>query len=156
MTTPIVEHIAADIATAIGEITVAAGYNQTLTALRPTKMDFMQTPAADGVVLIKQDDPVRIDEEETPYTCIDWSQPFVLAAFVIDSDDAATPIDTRLNQVRSDIEHKLSVDKTRGGYALDTTISNPVPFAESPRVTGIAVVVEVEYRTAVNDPYASI
>jgi len=79
-----------------------------------------------------------------------WRQYFVLVVFVIDSDDAATSIDTRINQVRADIAKVLQVDRTRGGYAHDTEFHESTPFDDP---GGVALKISVRYRTLINDPY---
>lgn len=151
MSTPVVEHIAANIKTAIGEITEADGYNQNLTAIRPRRNDFSDIVPKDLVVLVKQAD--EEESEEKPLMIGQWDQPFVLMAIVLDSDDAVTSIDTRTNQVRADIQKKLLVDPTRGGYAFDTVILPSAEFDDGEGFTGIAVKVVVKYRTKYNDPY---
>ena len=158
MTTPIIEHIAADIKTAINAITVAAGFNQTLTGVRPTRVGFEGgPPPKDLEVFIIQDDP---DEDEDLsgagyVSLLAWRQPFLLQAFVISSDDATASIDTRINQVRSDIEQKLMEDISRGGYAIDTQVKAPIKFNDGPAFSGIVVMIEVIYRTRENDPYTA-
>ncbi len=150
MSTPVIENIAANIATAIGEITVANGYNQDLTAKRPRRNDFSDIAPENGIVLIKQADP---EPDESAIGCKTWLQPFAIIALVIDSDGTATSIDTRINQVRSDIEKKLMIDNTRGGYAIDTDILPPQEFDDGAGFSGITVRIAVKYRTDENDPY---
>ena len=97
MTTPIIEYIAVNIETSVNEITVANNYNQDLVAIRPRRFDFKDVSPKDRVVLILQR-----DEEEPAAEAIQtetWLQLFDLVALVIDSDDAAASIDTRINQV---------------------------------------------------------
>ena len=151
MSVPVVENIAVNIEAAVNAITVANGFNQTLTALRPLRRDFEATPRNDGVVLIKQ-----LDEDlagEQPVPAMDYLQEFALVAYVTDSDAAATSIDTRLNQVKADLVKKLCEDRTRGGYALDTIIRPAAEFNEGPGRTGVVVRVEVHDRTDQDDPY---
>ena len=156
MSTPVIESIAEDIATAVNAITVANGFHQDLTAKRPIRLGLEGLAAeTDGTVVILQEEPSEDEEASSqgnpPSRA--WRQPFWLAAYVIASDAVTTPIDTRLNQVRSDIEKKLRADPTRGGYAIDTIIRAPIFFNEDPGVTGIIVVIEVRYRTSEDDPY---
>ena len=156
MAEPIVEHIAANIATAVNGITVAAGYHYGLTAVRPTHLGFEDDEQPEDLtVLIVQEDP-----EEDPENASDgnsamkaWVQPFALGAFVIESDSSTDPIDTRINRVRADIEKALMVDYSRGGYAIDTRIRGSARFGETSAQSGIAIYVDVLYRTRINDPY---
>jgi len=150
MSTPIVEQIAVSIAADINAITTANGYNQDLVAVRPKKVDF-ETPWDDLTVLISQDAAEK-DGQMTNH-CQQWRQTFFATAIVIDSDNAETSIDTRLNQVAADIQKKLMVDDSRGGKAIDTIIMGAVPFNDDDGLTGINVVFDVQYRTSVYDPY---
>ncbi len=151
MSTPIIEYITIDIETAINAITTANGFNQDLTAIRPKRNDFKDIIPKDLTVLIKQ-----ADEEEAESEIINikkWLQPFVIMAIVIDSDDATASIDTRINQVRADIQKKLMEDYTRGGYATDTIILPSAEFEGEKGFTGIAVNIAVKYRVNFDDPY---
>ena len=150
MSTPIIEYIAENIKDAVNEITVANGFNQTLTAIRPKRNDFKDVSPDDLVVLIKQDNP---ETGEAAIGTADWNQPFWIMAIVLDSDNATDSIDTRINQVRADIEKKLMVDVTRGGYAYDTAILPSIEFNDGQGFSGIAVQIAVKYRTELEDPY---
>lgn len=150
MTTPIIEHIAANVATTIDGITTGAGYNQTLTARRPPRNDFKDTPPTNGLVLIKQSDTGR---EPDPTMSTAWKETFNLYAYVIESDSVTTSIDIKNNQVRSDIEKAILVDVTRGGYAHETEIADIAEFVDDEGFSGIAVIIEVKYRTVYGDPY---
>lgn len=148
-TTPIKESIALDIVAAVNTITVANGYNQDLTAVRPTRIDFSDITPGDGKVLIVQ----SIEEEvEGMIGCKTWLQTFVLEAIVIDSDTETDSIDIRRNKVEADIRKKLRIDPKRSSNAMDTIMAGSVPFAGE-KFSGVAVVVEVMYRTDVDDPY---
>ena len=155
MSTPVVESIAEDIQDAVDAITIAAGFNQDLTAKRPIRLGLEGLAAeVDGTVVILQEEPAEDEEISSQGNppARGWRQPFWLAAYVIASDAVTTPIDTRLNQVRSDIEKKLRADPTRGGYAIDTLIRAPIFFNEDEGCSGIVVVIEVRYRTSEDDP----
>ena len=151
MSTPILEHIAVNVEATINAITEGDGFNQNLVAVRPKRNDFKDVVPEDGKVLIWQAD----DElpEEQAHNAQHWVQPFVLMAIVLDSDDAETSIDTRLNQVRADIQKKFRVDFTRGGYAWDTELLPCAKFDDGQGFTGIAVNVAVHYRVKDDDPY---
>lgn len=150
MNTPIVEFIAANIKTTIEGVTTTAGYNQTLTAIRPKRIDYKELPA-DLTVVIRQ------MSQEKPAQAVqtaEWFQRFALMAVVIDSDTATTSIDTRLNQVSADIQKALLVDASRGGYAQDTMINSiQTWYDQTGKTTGVAVEITVHYRVVWNDPY---
>jgi len=150
MSTPIIENIAENIKTAINEITVANGYNQTLTCIRPRRNDFSDVSPDDLVVLLVQEGE---EKDPTVISAETWMQTFSAMAMVIDSDKATVSIDTRINQVRADITKKLMVDAKRGNYAIDTIMLGSDKFDDGEGFTGIAVKFAVKYRTKYEDPY---
>lgn len=152
MNTPVIELIAENIKTAVNAITVVNGFNQDLVAVRPKRNVFANVNPEDKKVLI-----IQADEEEikSPYGAKDWMQTFILAAFVIDSDDASESIDTRINKIRADVQKKLQEDIRRGGHALNT-FNRPSVIFDSVEYTGIEINIEVHYRTKTDDPYSKI
>jgi len=150
---PIIEIIAQNILDAINQITTANGFHQDLSAYRPRRNDFADVVPQNGTVLVVQSDE---EDVEGAYGTDEWRQSFVLMAMVIDSDKA-TPqetIDTKINTIRADVQKKLAEDVTRGGYAIDTINRGSALFADGPKFTGVAIVVEIHYRTKNNDPYS--
>jgi len=156
---PLVEDIAEDIRSTIATITIANGYKQDLLPLRPTSNDWRTgTPQINGRVIIVQEDP---DEDEATSTggnsgLLGWIQPFALVCYVLASDKEETPIDTRTNRVRADLEKALTngeASRTRGGRAIDTFVGPPQAFDANAGSTGIIVLIIVRYRTKDNDPY---
>ena len=153
MSDPIVEQIAKYIETLIDAVTIANGYQQDLVCLRPKRAFFLDAVTQDNTVILAQDAPSKV--EASAFGCQEWSQPFSLVAILMDSDAATTPIDTRLNTVRSDIEKKILANTTMGGLAIDTVVEPPAYFAEN-QMTGIEVKINVHYRTKYDDPYTQI
>lgn len=156
MSTPVIESIAEDIRSTIAGVTVANGYNQDLTAVRPTSLEWRDGRSQkDGTVIIVQQDPEENEELSSAGNAglKAWDQPYALVAYVIASEASLPAIDTRINQVRSDLEKALTVDRTRGGRAIDTIVRAPEHFDQGPGATGIIVVIDVLYRTPENDPY---
>ncbi len=154
MATPIIEYITANLAATINAITIAAGYTQTLTAVRSRRVDFSDITAADGMVYLAQ--TLTEDPSYAIPNCLDWEQGFELGIFVLDNDAATNSIDTRINQLRSDVEKALMADITRGGYAYDTLIQAPTAWPAAETWTGISVNITVKYRTPINDPYSGV
>jgi len=152
MSTPIVEHIALELVALIDAITIAAGFNQDLTAVRPKRIHLEGDINENGTVIIEQED-IALAEESTD--SIVWRQPFTLQALVLDSDTATTAIDTRLNQVRSDIEKKLMTGSNwkLNGYGR-VMLKSAEKFIADPQVAGIAVNIDVLYEVQGDDPYA--
>lgn len=152
MSAPIVETIAVKLAALIDAITVANGFNQTLTAVRPKRIHLEGDINTDLTVIIEAEDAV-IEEDST--THVIWRQGFTLQALVIDSDDATDPIDTRLNTVRSDIEKKLMENDN---WQLDDLgeilLKSAEKFIADPQMAGIAVNIDVLYMVSKTDPYS--
>jgi hypothetical protein len=152
---PIIEQILANVATTVDGITVGAGYQQTLNAVRPTRLDLeSNTIPNNGTVVVVCEDtqpgtvnagnPAR-QEWEIMVSCI---------AYVIASDAVTTPIDTLINRVRADIEKALQVDHTRGGLAINTMPAGSQTFiAPGGSTSGVAVFSTVTIRTRLTDPY---
>lgn len=159
MSTPIIEDIAANLKTTLDGITTAAGYNQTLVGHRPRRIDFIDQTLEDKDVLIVQTACEESDEEKAIQT-LQFRQHFDLVAFVVDSDSETDPIDTRINQVWSDIVKALMVDPYRGktdGSVIDTKIHSATMIQDESGVTsGVVLDISVLYRTSITDPYTAI
>ena len=151
MSTPVVELIAVDMLAALNEIRVANGYYQDLTAIRPRRVDYSQDITAEATVILEQMDPT-LAETLTSNTR-DWQQPFLVQVIALDIDDGGA-IDTRINYYRSDIEKKLATDITRGGNAYRQEFGAITYFAGE-GFAGVAIVVDVWYRTEYDDPYTA-
>ena len=151
MSTPVIESIAANVLTTVNGVTEGNGYNQTISAKRPRRIDYRTDSAQDLDCLIIQ---TVAEEVEGPNMRKTWRQHFDIMVFCFDGDDSATPIDTRLNQVWSDILKALMVDRTRGAYAYETKI-HEASFHVDPAggMSGVLLDISVEYRTVYNDPY---
>jgi len=152
MSTPIIETIAERIKTLINGVTVAAGYNQTLKAVRPRRIHLEGDLNADNTVIIEQEDAAV---EQDSNTEIVWRQGFLLQALVIDSDDATDAIDTRLNKIAADmIKHLFAGDNWKlNGNADGILVKGTQRFIADPQLAGVALTIDVLYRTAASDPY---
>ena len=161
MAEPIIEQIVQEIVDRVNEVTTANGFQYDLDAARPTRHEIVSIELGeyvapkDGVVLVVQDNPELAEGGELSGSParLDWILPVNLVAFCIESDRATTPIDRRLNRIRSDLEKKMREDPTRGGLAYDTRIQAPRQFPQSAQQTGIVVIIDVYYRTSEDDPY---
>jgi hypothetical protein len=152
MSTPIIEQIAVKLAALINGITVANGFNQTLTAVRPRRIHLEGDLNTDNAVIIEQaDGAASLDANETTI----WQQAFAIQALVIDSDDATAALDTRLNQVAADIIKKLFTGDNSNfdGLADGIFLQGTERFIADPQLAGIAVniIVQMPFDTA--DPY---
>lgn len=153
MSTPVIEHIALNIAAVVGSVTLANGYNQDLVAMRSRRLDFGDVAPQDGTVLIVQADPEPVEAEAIQTG--EWTTPFLLQVCVVDSDRATLPIDTRCNQAASDLHRAMLLDAGRGGWALDTTplATLKITAEEDIGWTGIICPFAVRWRHAYGDPY---
>ena len=146
---PIVELIAQDLLATVNGVTEANGYLQTLTAVRPKRVNAEADITGDLCVLIEQDDPEQVGVNGNVQ---EWRQTFAVQAFVIDSDAATVAIDTRINFVLADLLKAIMADHTRGGYAIRQEIGDIDRFIYA-GYSGVAVSLEVHYRTTYGDPY---
>jgi hypothetical protein len=153
MSDSIIEQIAVKIAALVDAVTVANGFHQTLTAVRPKRIHLEGDINTDLTVIVEQDAEAVIEEDSN--TVVIWRQGFALQALVIDSDDATAAIDTRLNQVRSDIEKNLM---TGDNWQLDgmgeILLKSAEKFIADPQVAGISVNIDVLYEVNKADPYS--
>jgi hypothetical protein len=149
MSTPILESIAVDIEAAVNAITVANGFNYTLTAIRPKTITYKVTPNYDKVVVIKQGTRSPIGSASL---VLSWEQIFELTCWVTESEIAVTSIETKTNQIVADIEKKLKEDVQRGDNAYNTRLLGADPL-EDEAGTGAIVTVAVDYKVSETDPY---
>ena len=151
MADPIVEQIAAEIATRIAEVTETNGFEQDLVPIRPEKVDYHDQAPVEYSVLINQGDEDKAERQAN--TLIEWNQPFALQAIVLDSDGTSGSVDTKRNRVRADIQKKLMEDPTRNSLARDTVIEPSTLFNDGEGFCGIQINIVVRYRTQIDDPY---
>lgn len=154
MSTPIIETIATKIEALINTITETNGFNQDLVAVRPKRIHLEGDVNDDLNVFIYQEDK-KLAEDST--TSIVWLQEFSLQAMVIDSDEATASIDTRLNQVGSDIEKKLMEDNHWELDGLGRVMllgTERFSIVDRAQLSGIAVNIGVLYEVDSDNPYS--
>ena len=153
MATPIVEYIAANLLTTLSGITVANGYDNTVTAERLVRLG---NRVRDKLVVLEQGDTRRSEDvgERDQYQAIGWFQTFYVTCYAIESESSSTAIETRLNSLRSDVEKAVMVDPHRGNYAVDTFLVSATRVTDA-EAAAEAVVVEIEvyYRVLHTSPY---
>lgn len=156
---PILEQIAQAIETRLAGVTVAAGYQNTITVTRPTRMGENWTPD-DYRVLLQAGDPQRNEEWEyvaNPQVYA-WDQPFTIELYNSPSERDETEIQQLANVAMADIITALTIPlatwHTWGGIAGDSNISDVSHGTAqdgSWHVTQITLT--VTYRTPFNNPY---
>jgi len=152
MSTPILETIAEFIKDAIAEITTGNGYNQTLTSIRPRRIHITDQINRDLQVVVTQGSPEIFQRVVADNHVVTWRQPFICEAVAVDSDDAATAIETRLNQICADMQKKLVIDETCDGNAHYLEF-DPPEIAHGPELSTVKLTVNVIYRVLKSDPY---
>lgn len=152
MSEPIIELIAANIETVVNTITAGNGYNYNLTAKRPKRIDFLTESWNNLDVIIQQTSAAAKDSEYShPYKT--YTITFMLVAIVVGSDSDSFSIDTQKNKIAADIEKAIMADRTRGGYAMDSNITE-INFITDDDAGGVSLLLEVEYRTIYDNPYS--
>jgi hypothetical protein len=148
MSYPIVELISQNVVDVLSRVAESTGYNGTLIVERQKRSGNIPR---DRLVVVHQDDPIPLDGAHGHTT---WNQPYVVTCYVIESETSDTPIDQRVNFIRSDVEKAVMEDVTRGGYAILTSLEKPELFdAKDGSFFGIDVHFTVTYRTIQDDPY---
>lgn len=153
MSTPIIELIAANIATDIDAITTGNGFNYTLVAVRPRRVMFLDVEWNDLDVIITQAEENGRSTEVGPGATTTIKQFFNLMAIAIDNDTETDSIETKQNKVAADIIKKLITDTNRDGNAIDTNIERVEPLDIPETLSGIKVIIEVTYRVKKGDPF---
>lgn len=154
MSDSIKEQIAQAVETQLATINAAAGYE--------TDVESVQRPAglgrfdpADRRIILHQGDRA-VDEDDEPYGHRQSGQIFNAICFVRTAEDGTAPIDNALNNFEADVEKAAMVDPQWGSLAEDTSVHGSLPFDESfyEGYAGVAVVIEITYRTDRADPYS--
>lgn len=159
MAASILEQIAVKILAKLETVTVANGYEVTLTSpVRPTRDMDNYSPLDKAVVLDQSDPPERFEEEDIVGNPpgIAWRQVFSVWAFVSPSDAATSAVDTEINAIRSSIEKALMSNRTWDALAIDTRLGEPAYFnRDDGAFAGIVVRAGVIYRVSEDDPYTN-
>jgi len=159
MSTPISEQIAAKLLTTVATVTTANGYNQDLSALRPTRYGGFSVK--DKLALVQQLEPVEDPDNSVSGNpgAKAWIHPFVIDVFAVPSEQAETAIDTQLNTMRADVEKALMNALPPFGTDFDSLaynahIGDPEFLAdEDGAFEFVRIIVEIHYRTDETDPY---
>ncbi len=147
------ESILDNIKTVLATVTTGNGYNNTLASVQRWKQagnSLVEVPC----VVIKGGPEEKVDEPNPLKTvnmtvyCDLWIRQ--------DPDDTAST-DTIVNSLYGDIEKALMIDRTRGGFAVDSTISAGEPFetVEGQPHAGMTIELSVQYQHQQSDPEAA-
>lgn len=144
------EDILTDIETAIEGITTGNGFDNTISNVQRW-MGNGNSLATLPAVIVKAGPETR-SERANPLTECRMGVELILFISVAEDDTTAT--DTRLNSLLGDITKKLLTDRRRNGKAVDTEITEVIPFdsIEGQPECGLIITAQVYYRTQQTDP----
>lgn len=152
MPTPIIELIADELVTRLGNTT------NVVEVVRPKKRE-PYTPKNWQIVVIQEtaeDLPDLNHPGNPPATA--WMQTFKCCLHVVPSESDTTAVDQLINTFVSDAIVAISTSgdsnpwHTFGGYAIDAVVNPPEPINDEDS-EGAILNVDVTYRTSENDPY---
>ncbi len=154
MSDSIRELIRENIKTALGQITTANGYNNTLANVQGWKQrgnTIQDVPCAIVSLGREEKDPHPNPQATARLTVfIDiWAR---------QDDDDETDTDEVLDSLLLDVEKAVMADHTRGGYAEDTNTRGITPFEtiEGQPQCGLMLELEILYKHKQTDPAAYI
>jgi hypothetical protein len=152
---PVVEEIAQAIKTRLETVTVANGYQQDVTVVRPTRLGGFVP--SDLQIVLTQDDPTLLGDIEGANSMKEWRQRFVANCLVRTSDTNTEPVDTTINTLRADVEKALMSSETWwDGLATDCRVLASEGFIMADgEYEGVAIPFELDYRTDRDDPYTA-
>lgn len=161
MSAPISDLIVDEIVTTLGGITVANGYQQTVTV---QKLSSAAVSPLDNLVVVAPYAPVL--QSNGPASLDEFIMAVEITAFSIKAD-SSTDVSERLATLAADIRRKLMADYHRSGRAINTLFNKPpgASFADgtsadwgdkfSPASSPAFVVIipRIWFRTLKNNPY---
>ena len=158
MSTPVVELIAQALATQLETITVANGYEVTVSTVhRPVRLGLPTALEAYDIV-VQQDDPTLDEElEDGVNGILQWIQPFLVQCFVRPSETSSDPVDGVVNVFRSDIEKAMLGSES---WWVSGIVGTAVPNFENiitpdGQYEGGQSTLAVKYRVDRTDPYTA-
>lgn len=169
MADPIVEQIAQVIESRLQGVTTAAGYNQNLTVIRPTRMGLFSVK--NNLAILKQGNP-RPNDELSNNGIIpgnppsqEWLQEFSVMLLSRASEKSTEAAETLVNRLWADAKQAITRfgetdaatwDKF-GVLARESVIGeSEIGIWEDDAATAaIEIVILVKYRIVENDPYTS-
>ena len=144
------ENIFQNVKSALSLISVANGFDNNIASVQ--QWDVNGNTLASVPTIIVNSGPE--DGSDNAYPLTTCSLKIFLTLWTrIDEGSGSAP-DTVLNSLLGDIKRKLKEDITRGGNAVDTTITSVEPFdtIEGQGEVGLVITAEVKYRHAQTNP----
>jgi hypothetical protein len=156
MALPIAAIILDKIETALSAITIANGYQVTVSGVFriSTIAGYDRTPPGNYVIQFIAGDPVPNEQLDvfSAQPVKGWTLPVELGMIYRPSDTSTTPIDEALLQFWADVVRCIMADPQWEQYANDTIISAPESVVTE-NFVGMTAMMNVHFRTKEGDPY---
>jgi hypothetical protein len=136
------ELILKNIKTSLELITVANGYNNTLTADQVQRWNQYDNPKVHPPTLIINAGPERFKSGPNPYYTSQF--PVTIEAWERQDERSTDPTDELLGKILADILYAMLTDVTRGGYAIETNPVSAIPFEVVKGAGNCGIVIEFE------------
>jgi hypothetical protein len=136
--------------TALEGISIAGGYNNDIASVQRWSQHEQDFTAVPLIVFVAGRE--SREDSPNPYTTAVLTVEGML--YVSQDPGSGVSTDTFLNTFYEDIVRALKADVTRGGFAVDTRITDIEPFetAEDEPYAGLVFEIEVKYQHLENDP----
>jgi len=170
MAESIIEQIAQWLESAVADVTVAGGYQQTLSVKRPEDRYITPESITDMSATVYQADCEEDSEPDADepagdyYPQIYWRQEFVIYVDFFAQKGAALSIDTRINRVTADIQKRIGVEvaalranggRLCGGLAYRIELMPPsIELDRDLNSTVLMCPVEIAYNFDRDNPYS--
>lgn len=158
---PVVERIAVALLARLGTITIAAGYQQTVTGVLRAKSGAGITPGHLKVIVI-QKDAEKADDYSFPGNppAQGWLQPFEVNLLIRPSDGSTTADDETLGKFYADAVKAITTPQSTwhnwGNLAVNSEWqATTSSITEAAQHVIRALTLNVHYRTSENDPYTA-
>lgn len=160
MAEPILELAARAVATQVKTITVANGYATTVeSVIRPTRRldpddsEYERYFVHNRVVLTQGE---RFRPENGGDMLSAWAQPFELSLVLRPGKTSTTPMETLVNRFVADVDKAFRLGNAPSWYpagVYDHEVRGPLPLPdELSEADGVRMIIDVYYRTRVDDP----
>jgi len=144
------ELIIKNIKTAVEAITVANGYENTITNVQ--RWDYRSNPLVDIPRIVIVSGPEQKDFSADPFYLNKFNVFLEVATRQTESD--ITPTDQILNSLIGDVIKAVMQDVTRGGYAIDTLVQSVEPYStiDDQGEAGVTVDLLIKYEHLITSP----
>jgi hypothetical protein len=150
---PVSERISENIVETLKGVSAAAGFNVDLDVER---YDTRGNDPGHYKTIVSDGADAEADDADTPLGFKRWRRPYDIYVFVVESEASPVAYDTLANVARADVERALMADVTRGGWAQNTEVRDPILFSDQSDFGGVVVRIEVVYSHSETSPYETV